>query len=89
MFKRMLKPNGILFIYEFEATDKTKSEALKSKKESHGVFHGGLTPSTFMELMQAAGLNTLHSKHAFSFGFKDQTIDVLAGVALKKSSSRL
>mmetsp|Transcript_38640 Transcript_38640/g.62801 ORF Transcript_38640/g.62801 Transcript_38640/m.62801 type:complete len:106 (-) Transcript_38640:486-803(-) len=72
MFKSMLKPNGLLFIYEFEATDNAKAGALKDKKKSHGVFHAGLTPSTFMELMQAAGLKTLHSK-VFSNGL-DETL---------------
>jgi len=89
MFKSMLKQNGILILYEFEASGPETSEEIKSKKDSHGVFHDGLTPMTCLDLMTDAGLKTLHSKHAFSFGFQDMKANVMAVVSQKVSSSKL
>uniref|UniRef100_A0A7S2U0V2 Uncharacterized protein n=1 Tax=Lotharella oceanica TaxID=641309 RepID=A0A7S2U0V2_9EUKA len=82
MFKSMLKPGGVLMIYEFEATPQAK-EMMDTKKESHGVFHDGLTPMAFLELMTSAGMKTIHAEHAFAFSFGKESYKVLAGVATK------
>jgi len=39
MFKSMLKPNGLLFIYEFEATDNAKAVKRIANRSFSKSFH--------------------------------------------------
>eukprot|EP00468_Gymnochlora_sp_CCMP2014_P001795 CAMPEP_0167743786 /NCGR_PEP_ID=MMETSP0110_2-20121227/2210_1 /TAXON_ID=629695 /ORGANISM="Gymnochlora sp., Strain CCMP2014" /LENGTH=408 /DNA_ID=CAMNT_0007628197 /DNA_START=1535 /DNA_END=2761 /DNA_ORIENTATION=- len=84
MFKAMLKPNGILLILEFQASEKEEDKKkLESKKETHGVFHDGINTKNFLDMMTISGLNVLHANTSFSFSFKEMSMDVFVGAAQK------
>ncbi|GAB5363749.1 hypothetical protein AAMO2058_000910000 [Amorphochlora amoebiformis] len=81
MFKAFLKPNGLLFVYDFAIETKTK-EKLEDKKD---VFSLGFTPMSLLELVQGCGFRVVQSSNVFSFGFKEFNFPVIATVGINDS----
>lgn len=80
MLKSLLKPGGALILFDFMPESK-ESSVPDERRDSHGVFHAGLTQDAFISLAESVGLSGARADEAFSFAFRGDSMRVLGGFA--------